>query len=120
MKKIVATWHGHIDATQFGHKLEQLAVWYGAQMAPETNSYGAATLQAQCGKICVAVSEDVDPNNTDGVFWSMAYRSNPVDDVLVIPNRAGGHGPKGAANSTLLIDATAKHAMPPLALPMLG
>jgi 4-hydroxy-3-polyprenylbenzoate decarboxylase len=79
--------------------------------------HGAATLQAQCGKICVAVSADVDPANTNAVFWSMAYRSNPVEDVLVIPNRATGHGSKGAANSTLLIDATAKHVMPPLALP---
>ena len=34
-----------------------------------------------------------------------------------MPNRAGGHGPKGGANSTLLIDATAKNPMPPLALP---
>ena len=87
----------------------QTEVWRGLQ--------GAATLQAQCGKICVAVSADVDPTNTDAVFWSMAYRSNPVEDVLVVPNRAGGHGPKGGGNSTLLIDATAKHVMPPLALP---
>ncbi len=85
-------------------------IWRGLQ--------GASSLQAQCGKICVAVSSDVDPNNTDGVFWSMAYRSNPIEDVLVIPNRAGGHGPKGGANSTLLIDATAKAPMPPLALPV--
>ena len=47
----------------------------------------------------------------------MAYRSNPIEDVLVVANRAGGHGPKGDANSTLLIDATSKHTMPPLALP---
>ncbi len=93
----------------FKHGALKTEVWRGLQ--------GASSLQAQCGKICVAVSEDVDPNNTDGVFWSMAYRSNPLDDVLVLPNRAGGHGPKGGANSTLLIDATAKHAMPPLALP---
>ena len=87
----------------------QSEVWRGLQ--------GASSLQAQCGKICVAVSDDVDPNNTDAVFWSMAYRSNPVEDVLVVPYRAGGHGPKGAANSTLLIDATSKTTMPPLALP---
>ena len=94
---------------QFKQGAPKTEVWRGLQ--------GAATLQAQCGKICVAVSDDVDPHNTDAVFWSMAYRSNPVDDVLVIPNRAGGHGPKGGNNSTLLIDATAKNPMPPLALP---
>ncbi len=93
----------------FKHGALKTEVWRGLQ--------GASALQAQCGKICVAVSEDVDPNNTDGVFWSMAYRSNPVEDVLVVPNRAGGHGPKGSANSTLLIDATSKSPMPPLALP---
>ena len=94
---------------QFAQGALKTEVWRGLQ--------GAASLQAQCGKICIAVSDDVDPHNADAVFWSMAYRSNPVEDVLVIPNRAGGHGPKGEANSTLLIDATAKHPMPPLALP---
>jgi 4-hydroxy-3-polyprenylbenzoate decarboxylase len=94
---------------QFKHGAPQTEVWRGL--------HGAATLQAQCGKICVAVSDDVDPHNADAVFWSMAYRSNPIEDVLLVPRRAGGHGPKGAANSTLLIDATAKHSMPPLALP---
>lgn len=94
---------------QFGRNAIQSEVWRGLQ--------GASSLQAQCGKICVAVSEDVDPHNTDAVFWSLAYRSNPAEDVLVVPYRAGGHGPKGGSNSTLLIDATAKTAMPPLALP---
>ena len=94
---------------QFKQGALKTEVWRGLQ--------GAATLQAQCGKICVAVSDDVDPHNTDAVFWSMAYRSNPIEDVFVVPNRAGGHGPKGGANSTLLIDATAKNPMPPLALP---
>ncbi len=94
---------------QFKQGALKTEVWRGLQ--------GAATLQAQCGKICVAVSDDVDPHNTDAVFWSMAYRSNPVEDVFVVPNRAGGHGPKGGSNSTLLIDATAKNVMPPLALP---
>jgi UbiD family decarboxylase len=97
---------------QFKQGALKTEVWRGLQ--------GAATLQAQCGKICVAVSDDVDPHNTDAVFWSMAYRSNPIEDVLVVPNRAGGHGPKGGNNSTLLIDATAKNAMPPLALPAKG
>jgi 4-hydroxy-3-polyprenylbenzoate decarboxylase len=81
---------------------------------------GASTLMADCGKICVAVSDDVDATNADAVFWSMAYRCNPVDDIRILPYRSGGHGPKSGGrgeDSTLLIDATAKHAMPPLALP---
>ena len=97
---------------QFAPKAIQSEVWRGLQ--------GAATLQAQCGKIVIAVTNDVDPHNADAVFWSMAYRSNPIEDLLVLPYRSRSHGPKsesGAANSTLLIDATAKSVMPPLALP---
>ena len=81
---------------------------------------GAATLLADCGKICIAVSEDIDPNNTDAVFWSLGYRANPVDDLHVLPYRARGHGPKTGLrenDSTLLIDATLKTKGPPLALP---
>jgi 4-hydroxy-3-polyprenylbenzoate decarboxylase len=81
---------------------------------------GAASLQAQCGKIVVAVSEDVDPLNVDAVFWSLAYRSSPADDIEIVPERRLGHGPKsgrGKNDSGMLIDATRKHAFPPLALP---
>ncbi|HEY7246101.1 MAG TPA: UbiD family decarboxylase, partial [Xanthobacteraceae bacterium] len=38
---------------------------------------GCASRFADCGKIVIAVSEDVDPGNTDAVLWSLAYRSNP-------------------------------------------
>jgi 4-hydroxy-3-polyprenylbenzoate decarboxylase len=96
---------------QFARNAIQSEVWRGLQ--------GAATLQAQCGKIVIAVTDDVDPRNADAVFWSMAYRSNPIEDIVIVPYRSRSHGPKtsGAANSTLLVDATAKHPMPPLALP---
>ena len=32
--------------------------------------HGAASLQADCGKYVIAVSEDIDPENADAVFWS--------------------------------------------------
>jgi 4-hydroxy-3-polyprenylbenzoate decarboxylase len=82
--------------------------------------HGAATLQADCGKYVIAVSEDIDPANPDAVFWSLAYRANPIEDVFIAPHRAAGHGPKSGPRgeeSTLLIDATLKEAAPPLALP---
>jgi 4-hydroxy-3-polyprenylbenzoate decarboxylase len=81
--------------------------------------HGAASLQAQCGKIVIAVSQDIDPANADAIFWSLAYRSNPIEDVLIVPYKAGGHGPKSGSGgeSSMLIDATLKHPMPPLALP---
>jgi 4-hydroxy-3-polyprenylbenzoate decarboxylase len=97
---------------QFAPDTPQSEIWRGLQ--------GAATLQAQCGKIVIAVSDDIDARNADAVFWSMAYRANMIDDVHVTPYRSGGHGPKsGAQNAegTLLIDATLKALMPPLALP---
>jgi len=54
------------------------------------------------------------------VLWSLAYRSNPIEDVHISPYRGGvqgaQYGPRGA-DSTMLIDATRKRPMPPLALP---
>ena len=83
--------------------------------------YGAAFFKGDCGKICIAVNEDIDPDNADALFWAMAYRMNPVKDVQTLAHRGQGHGPKreaeGDEDSTLLMDATMKSAMPPLALP---
>src|SRR6516225_8243882 len=97
---------------QFAHGTPRSEIWRGL--------HGAATQLADCGKICIALSEDIDPTNTDAVFWSLAYRSNPIEDVHVAPHRSAGHGPKSAPreeDSGLLIDATLKHPAPPLALP---
>jgi 4-hydroxy-3-polyprenylbenzoate decarboxylase len=82
--------------------------------------HGVATLLANCGKICIAVSEDIDPQSVDAVLWSLAYRSNPIEDVHLAPYRGGvqgsQYGPK-TSDSTMLIDATMKRSMAPLALP---
>jgi 3-polyprenyl-4-hydroxybenzoate decarboxylase len=97
---------------QFERGTPQAEVWRGMQ--------GAATLQAQCGKLVIAVSEDIDPTNADAIFWSLAYRSDFSHDVVMTPYRTSGHGPKSGRaplEGTLLIDATLKHDMPPLALP---
>ena len=81
---------------------------------------GASTFMAGCGKIVVAVSEDIDPESLDAVLWSLAYRSNPIEDVHIEPYRSNlqgvQYGPR-SADSGMLIDATRKRAMPPLALP---
>jgi 4-hydroxy-3-polyprenylbenzoate decarboxylase len=105
---------------QFANDTPRTEVWRGLQ--------AASSRIADCGKTVIAVSEDVDPANANAIFWSIAYRSNPIEDVQVLPYRSPGHGPtsdrkSGApfdprtANSTLLIDATLKHVMPPIALP---
>jgi 4-hydroxy-3-polyprenylbenzoate decarboxylase len=83
--------------------------------------YGAAFFKGDCSKICVAINDDIEPENANALLWAMAYRSNPVKDVVVLPYRGMGHGPKRESeteqDSTLLIDATMKSPMPPLALP---
>ena len=84
--------------------------------------YGASTLNASVGKYVIAVNEDIDPDNGDAVFWALAYRSNPALDVAILPHRDKGHGPKsdlraGREEATMLIDATLKSDMPPIALP---
>ncbi|HMF21809.1 MAG TPA: UbiD family decarboxylase [Pseudolabrys sp.] len=97
---------------QFERDTPRTEVWRGMQ--------GAASLQAQCGKLVIAVSEDISPDNADAIFWSLAYRSNFIEDVQISSYRSSGHGPKSgrsAVEGTMLIDATLKHDMPPLALP---
>ena len=81
---------------------------------------GVTSLQPAVGKFCIAVDEDIDPRNTDHVLWAMAFRCNPKEDLVVLPYRAHGHAPaqKGMEiDSTVLINATQKGPMPPVALP---
>ena len=83
--------------------------------------YGAASFKGDCSKITIAVNDDIDPDNADAILWALAYRHSPAEDVVILPHRGMGHGPKrehgNEEDSTLLIDATMKSAMPPLALP---
>jgi 4-hydroxy-3-polyprenylbenzoate decarboxylase len=97
---------------QFAAETPRTEVWRGLR--------GAATLQSNCGKVVIAVSEDIEPASLDAVLWSLAYRTNPVEDVQLMPYRGGVQGAQygpGKSDSGLLIDATRKRPMPPLALP---
>src|SRR5688572_5359641 len=97
---------------QFARGTPRTEVWRGLT--------GAATLRPECGKIVIAVSEDINPESPDAIFWSLAYRSNPAEDVQITKYRRGVQGSQygpGESESTLLIDATQKHPMAPLALP---
>lgn len=81
---------------------------------------GVASYQPAVGKFCVAINDDINPENTDQVLWAIAYRCNPSDDVEIHNYRALGHAPhtKGPhVESTMLIDATLKCNFPPVALP---
>jgi len=84
--------------------------------------YGATSFRADCGKICIAVDDDIDPDNSDAIFWAIAFRMNPETDLQVLPYRSPGHGPEREheaerEDATLLMDATMKEELPPLALP---
>lgn len=82
--------------------------------------YGISALQPAVGKYCIAIDEDIDPESGDAVFWALSYRANPALDVQILKHRARGHGPvlQGVeSDSTMLIDATLKADMPPVALP---
>jgi UbiD family decarboxylase len=97
---------------QFAQNTPRTEVWRGLN--------GASMLQAGCGKIVIAVSEDIDPESVDAVLWSLAYRSNPIEDVHLAPYHGILQGAQYGAktsDSMMLIDATLKHPMPPLALP---
>src|SRR5262249_55686819 len=62
----------------------------------------------------------IDPASMDAVLWSLAYRTNPIEDVHLVPHRGGvqgaQYGPK-TTDSGMLVDATRKYPMAPLALP---
>ena len=55
------------------------------------------------------------------LLWAMAYRCNPAQDTHIVRYREPGHGPRSEftpdIDSAMLIDATMKSPMPPLALP---
>ena len=84
--------------------------------------YGATSFKADSGKICIAVDEDIDAENSDMIFWALSFRMNPSTDLQVLNYRSPGHGPEREHESedgdaTLLMDATTKEELPPLALP---
>lgn len=89
--------------------------------------YAAVSNDPGVGKIIIAVDEDIDPENLDAVFWAMAYRMKPHEDVVVLPHRGKGHGPPFYSHhpneelppedSALLMNATLKEPFPPVALP---
>jgi len=82
---------------------------------------GAAFFKGDMGKIVIAVDDDISPKNSDALLWAMSYRTNPHGDMDILAHRGMGHGPKrehdNDEDGTLLIDATMKTPMPPLALP---
>jgi UbiD family decarboxylase len=108
--------------------LRRIVIVTMANGAPATEIwralYGATSFMADCGKICIAVNSDIDADNSDAILWAIAFRMNPSRDLKVLPYRSLGHGPErehaagdDEFDATLLMDATMKEELPPLALP---
>lgn len=97
------------------------------ESGPETTEVwralkAVAAYRSEIGKIVVAVDHDIDPRNLDAVWWSIAYRSRPHEDVQIVRGQARGHAPPFGEDgerqdSNMLIDATLKDRMPPISLP---
>ena len=82
--------------------------------------YGVASLRRAEGKWVIAVNEDIDPDNTDAVFWAMSYRCKPHRDIEMLKHKHEGHGPRSmidSEDSAMLVDATLKETFPPVSLP---
>ena len=81
--------------------------------------YAASSFQRPCGKYVIAVNEDINPYNSDAVFWAMSYRANPEIDTHILRHQDPGHGPPTSSNeaSSLLINATLQQNAPPVSLP---
>ena len=100
---------------QFAFGAKQTEVWRALK--------AVASYRAEIGKIVVAVDEDIDPDNLDAIWWSLAYRSRPHLDVQVISGQYRGHGPPFVSDpyawedSNLLINATLRFDLPPVSLP---
>jgi UbiD family decarboxylase len=84
---------------------------------------GVAAYRAELGKIVIAVDKDIDPHNLDAVWWAIAYRSRPHNDVQILRGQYKGHGPPFSddpamlQDSNLLINATLRGTLPPVSLP---
>jgi UbiD family decarboxylase len=96
-----------------------------ARGAPESEIWralnGASALHRFAGKWIVAVDEDIAPDNADALFWAMSYRCQPQHDLVVVPHKDPGHGPRGprdgGESAAVLINATLKGTYAPVALP---
>jgi 2,5-furandicarboxylate decarboxylase 1 len=97
---------------------------------PRTVMFAAWAYAPQFGKFTVVVDEDIDVRDSDDVNWALSFRVQPESDAFIMSGTAAvSLDPSQAAanvrqeestrrvSSKLGIDATRKHAFPPLALP---
>jgi UbiD family decarboxylase len=103
-----------VNFLQFEHGTSNGEVWRALKLT--------SGFKLGVGKLVIAVSEDIDPNNLDAVMWSLAYRMVPHNDVQFVRGYDKAHAPPfreipDMENSAMLINATLREAFPPVSLP---
>jgi UbiD family decarboxylase len=91
--------------------------------------WGAWAVLPRFAKFTVVVDDDIDVRDSFAVDWAMSFRVQPARDIFIEPNTlhlpldpsAVTEGPvsdeRRAFASKVGIDATRKHAFPPIAFP---
>ncbi len=91
---------------------------------------GAWSVDPTLGKICVAVDDDIDIRDPFALNWALSFRMQPDGDVFQVPGYPAVRldpsqtdesvpqlDPKRRLSTKMGIDATKKHAYPPIAMP---
>jgi UbiD family decarboxylase len=96
---------------------------------PKQAIWAAWTVLPRFAKFTVVVDDDIDVRNSFAVDWAMSFRVQPARDIFIESNMlsvpldpsAPVEGPvsdeRRALGSKVGIDATRKHAFPPIAFP---
>ncbi len=91
---------------QFAEDVPSTEIWRALR--------GAMSFQLFCGKIIVAVNDDIDPRNGDALLWALAYRSSPhLDTRVVSSSRARAWAAQRYAQRGRLIAADRRHPQGP-------
>jgi 4-hydroxy-3-polyprenylbenzoate decarboxylase len=102
-----------VIAVQFERNAPETEIWRAL--------YGASSLHRFAGKWVIAIDQDIDPDNADALLWAMSYRCQPQHDLVVVPHKDPGHGPRGpragGESAAVLVNAVLKSGYSPVALP---
>jgi UbiD family decarboxylase len=92
--------------------------------------WGAWSLHDVFGKVTIVVDDDVDVRDPFQVEWALCFRMQPAQDVHIVngtealtldpsqaPPDVPASDPRRRISSKVGMDATRKHAFPPLAVP---
>ena len=92
---------------QFARGAQQTEVWRAL--------YAAATRYRYAGRWIIAVDDDIEPENSNAVFWAMSYRCQPQYDLKLMDHKEAAHGPRNPRDdgelSAVLINATLKNSI---------